>query len=197
MDVERKKNRKVLRNIHLENGKTQLNISNRISFLHSRRKLHLLGKKSSWKLEVCDGTASEWLINLDFVFFVCFLLSYVLLPVPPHIVQFDFGDDPINSGDIISVFCMVNKGDFPLKIKWTLNGHSLDQVDGITALQTNKRLSQLNIDSVQAHHSGKYVCSAKNPAGTVSYSAYLHVNGTYTLFPFPSFTETASFHIWR
>ncbi|XP_068899451.1 cell adhesion molecule Dscam1 isoform X43 [Tenebrio molitor] len=100
----------------------------------------------------------------------------VQVMVPPHIVQFDFGDDPINSGDIISVFCMVNKGDFPLEIKWTLNGHSLDQVDGITALQTNKRLSQLNIDSVQAHHSGKYVCSAKNPAGIVSYSAYLHVN---------------------
>ncbi|XP_063932444.1 cell adhesion molecule Dscam1 isoform X17 [Zophobas morio] len=100
----------------------------------------------------------------------------VQVMVPPQITHFDFGDEPINSGDTVSVFCIVNKGDFPINISWTLNTKPVDQIDGITTIRTSKRIVQLNIDSVHAEHSGKYVCSARNPAGLVEHSAYLHVN---------------------
>lgn len=43
---------------------------------------------------------------------------------------------------------------------------------------TMKRFSTLNIDYVQAEHRGQFTCTAKNPAGDASYSAYLNVNGT-------------------
>ncbi|XP_063932407.1 cell adhesion molecule Dscam1 isoform X12 [Zophobas morio] len=100
----------------------------------------------------------------------------VQVMVPPQIVHFDFGDEPVNSGDLVSVMCTVNKGDSPVEIKWFLNNASASTIHGVNVLRTNKRISQLSIDSVQADHSGEYTCSAKNPAGTVTYSAILHVN---------------------
>jgi hypothetical protein len=100
------------------------------------------------------------------------------LTVPPQIIPFDFTDDPVNSEDMSSLTCTVSKGDFPIAIVWTLNNRSVDTVQGISVMRTNKRISQLSIDSVQAEHAGEFTCSAKNPAGTAAYSAILHVNGT-------------------
>lgn len=73
--------------------------------------------------------------------------------------------------------CLVNKGDFPIEITWTLNGKSIENLMGLTIINANRRSSQLNIESVQAQHAGEYVCLAKNSAGTTHHSAYLHVNG--------------------
>lgn len=81
-----------------------------------------------------------------------------------------------------SVICTVNKGDFPLEISWFLNNASASTIQGLTTLRTNKRISQLSIDSVQAEHSGEFTCVAKNPAGMATYSAILHVNGTKLVF---------------
>lgn len=77
-----------------------------------------------------------------------------------------------------SIFCTVSKGDFPIEIGWLLNNRPVTDLDGISVMRTNKRISQLSIDSVQAHHCGDYVCIAKNKAGSTSYTATLHVNGT-------------------
>lgn len=104
------------------------------------------------------------------------------LTVPPQIIPFDFTDDPVNSEDMSSLTCTVSKGDFPIAIVWTLNNRSVDTVQGISVMRTNKRISQLSIDSVQAEHAGEFTCSAKNPAGTAAYSAILHVNGTTKIF---------------
>lgn len=136
---------------------------------------------------------TQLLVNGIFLFNFFFL---PFLPVPPQITHFDFGSDPINSGDMVSVFCIVNKGDFPLGIQWTLNGRSVDEIDGITVLRTSKRITQLNIESVQAEHSGKFVCSAENPAGKIENSAYLRVNGTKKFHFVPSFAKTPPFYFW-
>lgn len=79
---------------------------------------------------------------------------------------------------MVSVTCTISKGDMPVNITWTLNNVSVAQTHGITVMQTNKRISQLSIDSVQAEHSGEYICHAENVAGLSTYSAVLHVNGT-------------------
>lgn len=109
------------------------------------------------------------------------IIELIDFVVPPQIVPFDFGDEPINSGDVTSVLCTANKGDFPLKITWTLNGHSIDKFKGIAIFQNNKRSSQLSIDYVQAEHSGTFLCNVTNPAGTTSHEAVLLVNGIFCL----------------
>lgn len=109
----------------------------------------------------------------------CFPLTQSSVPlVLPQIIPFDFGEDQINSGDIVSLTCSVNKGDLPMEVTWSFNGRPISQVFGVTTNAVNKRLSTLSIDSVQAEHAGYYTCIAKNQAGSANYSAYLFVNGT-------------------
>lgn len=97
-----------------------------------------------------------------------------------------------------STTCSINKGDLPLNITWTLNGHAINDFDGVTISFVNKRLSALSIESVQAEHAGKYTCIATNAAGGTSYSADLNVNGT-ALFIFSNNSSTTSnptFRFW-
>ncbi|CAG9840567.1 unnamed protein product [Diabrotica balteata] len=104
--------------------------------------------------------------------------------VPPQIHPFNFGDEAINSGDLVTATCAVSKGDFPLKIRWTLNGKTVNKFEGVVAANTNKKVSQLTIESATAHHSGEYVCIAENNAGIVKHSAYLNVNVPPQILPF-------------
>lgn len=105
------------------------------------------------------------------------MFSSVAIAVPPQIIPFEFMDDPVNSGDMSSLTCTVNKGDFPIEIFWTLNGKKVESLNGISVSRTNKRISQLSIEAASAEHSGSYECVAKNAAGTTSHSTFLHVNG--------------------
>ncbi|KAK9880043.1 hypothetical protein WA026_008554 [Henosepilachna vigintioctopunctata] len=107
----------------------------------------------------------------------------VQVMVRPQIHPFDFGDESINSGDITMLTCMVTKGDFPMKIYWLFNNHTIDKSNGVTVMNTNKRASQLTIESVQAHHAGEYICVAENNAGLVKYAAYLNVNVVPQILP--------------
>lgn len=77
--------------------------------------------------------------------------------------------------------CAVIKGDLPIEIFWSLNGKSIETVDGINTIKTKQRVNQLSIDDVQAHHSGEYTCTARNRAGNTTFSAYLRVNGIFIL----------------
>ncbi|KPI92826.1 Down syndrome cell adhesion molecule-like protein CG42256 [Papilio xuthus] len=106
--------------------------------------------------------------------------------VPPQILPFEFGDEPANAGELASVTCAVNKGDQPLDISWTLNGHALRRNNdlGVTITNINKKTSILNIDSVNAIHRGLYYCVAKNAAGTANHSAVLEVNVPPQITPF-------------
>lgn len=92
-------------------------------------------------------------------------------------MPFEFGGEPINSGDMVIVSCAVTKGDLPLEISWLLNGKSVGDVIGITVDGSRKRVSQLTIESVSAEHAGEYTCLAKNKAGSTTFSATLNVNG--------------------
>ncbi|XP_025834465.1 Down syndrome cell adhesion molecule-like protein Dscam2 isoform X28 [Agrilus planipennis] len=100
----------------------------------------------------------------------------VQVMVQPQILPFDFGEDPINADDMVSVSCTVNKGDFPMNVTWMLNSQPVEMYQGVNIMKTNKRISQLSIDSVQYEHSGLYTCIASNLAGTSTHSAYLRVN---------------------
>lgn len=101
--------------------------------------------------------------------------------MPPQILPFDFGEEPVNSGDMAIVNCAATKGDVPIKISWSLNGNEIDGVNGISAIDTNKRVNQLSIENVQGYHAGTYTCTAENPVGAVSVSARLNVNGIILL----------------
>lgn len=116
--------------------------------------------------------------NLNVNGTTCFYFIFCFAPVQPQIVPFEFGEQPINSGDMVIVNCAVTKGDLPLKISWLLNGKPVGDVMGVSVDSTRKRVSQLNIDSVSAEHAGQYSCLAKNRAGSTTFSATLNVNGT-------------------
>lgn len=120
--------------------------------------------------------------DLVFLLFyiLCFELKFSftsLLTAPPQILPFDFGESSVNSGDMISATCTVNKGDFPINIEWTLNSKPLEVYSGIKTIRSNKRISILSIDAVSEENSGQYTCNASNVAGNVSYSTDLFVNG--------------------
>lgn len=77
------------------------------------------------------------------------------------------------------VNCAVIKGDYPLDIYWSLNGNNVEDIVGVTVVNTNKRVKQLTIENVKGHHAGVYTCTVKNKAGSVDYSAILNVNGSF------------------
>lgn len=79
---------------------------------------------------------------------------------------------------MVTIFCVVAKGDLPIGIKWTFKGEPLEHLQEANLVRTSKRVTQLTIDNVKDFHSGEYVCAAKNKAGVMKHSAYLRVNGT-------------------
>ncbi|XP_015172313.1 PREDICTED: Down syndrome cell adhesion molecule-like protein Dscam2 isoform X32 [Polistes dominula] len=101
----------------------------------------------------------------------------VQVMVAPQIGQISFGEEPVNAGDLVSVQCVVTKGDSPLEITWTFDGHPIDH-DRMDVIVSNsgKRVKQLTIESVAARHAGEYTCVASNVAGSTSHSAKLDVN---------------------
>lgn len=109
------------------------------------------------------------------------ICTYVVvrLIVSPQIAPISFGDEPVNAGDLVSVQCVVTKGDSPLEITWTFDSQPIrsDRMDVIVS-NSGKRVKQLTIESVAARHAGEYTCVASNAAGSTSHSAKLDVNGT-------------------
>lgn len=101
--------------------------------------------------------------------------------VPPQITPFDFGEDSINEGEGVSVQCSVSKGDYPLNISWTLNGHSIPSNNnyGILIHRASKRVSTLSIDNVQRDHVGNYTCIVNNLASSTIHATFLAINGIF------------------
>lgn len=93
-------------------------------------------------------------------------------------MQFSFGDEALNFGEMAGAQCMVTKGDLPLNIRWTLNSAPIiNGEEGFTLMRMNPRTSSLSINTLEAKHRGIYKCIANNKAGFTEYSAELHVNG--------------------
>ena len=101
----------------------------------------------------------------------------VLFTEPPEIVPFSFGEKAINQGEFAQLTCVVRKGDKPLSITWSLKGDIINSDPVMTTTMLGTQVSMLVISSVDYTHSGVYTCRAENPAGVVSYSAELLVNG--------------------
>lgn len=99
----------------------------------------------------------------------------------PHILPFDFGDDPINTEDFATLQCSVHKGDLPIEISWMHNNATANYEDGILVSKVGAKISTITIDSVQENHAGLYTCVAENRAGKTQYSAELFVNGKVTI----------------
>ncbi|XP_060529773.1 cell adhesion molecule Dscam2 isoform X27 [Cylas formicarius] len=100
----------------------------------------------------------------------------VQVMVPPQIIHFDFGDDPINAGESTSAICSINKGDLPVNISWLHKNISIGYIDGVLVTKVGTKASTVTIDSVQGHHAGVFTCVAENRAGSSYYSAKLNVN---------------------
>ena len=98
--------------------------------------------------------------------------------VPPDISPFSFSSDVVNEGIYAQVSCIVQSGDLPITITWSLKGDVISSEPGLMTAQIGQRASILSIDSVGYRHSGTYTCTARNEAGVASSSAELKVNGT-------------------
>lgn len=97
--------------------------------------------------------------------------------VKPKILPFSFGDDPVNFEDSASVTCLIVSGDLPVDIDWVFNDYPINSYSGINVVKGGKKASMLTIESVNGRHAGNYTCTAKNSAGSESYSTNLSVNG--------------------
>lgn len=75
----------------------------------------------------------------------------------------------------------MNKGDLPANFSWTLNGNKIFENNnlGIVIGSMSRKMSILNIDSVNGTHRGLYICHIENFAGQVNHSATLEVNGYF------------------
>ena len=113
---------------------------------------------------------------LDYIYSFCLIKDSFLLE-PPSIVPFSFGRDVVDSGEFAQLTCVVSKGDMPITITWSLKGQELNSGPSITTTMLGQRASILIISSVDYSHVGEYTCRATNPAGSVTYSAELRVNG--------------------
>ena len=69
------------------------------------------------------------------------------------------------------------QGDEPLSMKWSLHGQDLAPGPDLTTSQLGTHTSILMISGVNYRHTGSYTCTVSNPAGIVSHSAELKVNG--------------------
>ncbi|KAJ8895525.1 hypothetical protein PR048_000861 [Dryococelus australis] len=93
----------------------------------------------------------------------------------PRIVPFHF-DSPIFAGQATQVTCLVSEGDFPLDITWSFQGTELSSQMGISTNKIGKKASLLLIDPATSGHKGNYTCTVRNPAGTINFTASLHIH---------------------
>ncbi|GBP44660.1 Hemicentin-2 [Eumeta japonica] len=114
--------------------------------------------------------------------------------VPPQISPFEFGEEPANAGDTVSVQCVMNKGDLPANFSWSLNGRAIEPRNtlGVGIGTLSRKMSILNIDSVNGTHRGVYTCRVNNAAGFVEHTSLLEVNVLPQIHPFSFGDEPAN-----
>jgi hypothetical protein len=93
-----------------------------------------------------------------------------------------FGAEILNEGAFGQVSCIVAEGDEPLSISWSFHGSDITTDLGIITSQVGTRMTMLIIHSVGHRHRGNYTCIAQNPAGMVSQTVELKVNGKFIFF---------------
>ena len=98
-------------------------------------------------------------------FLIILLVLYFFLSVPPEIIRRP-QNISIDEGDTIILECEALGFPVP-QITWYLND---------SALLTNSSLVEI-VSARKTEHEGVYRCEAKNPAGIVTASALVTVNG--------------------
>ena len=83
----------------------------------------------------------------------------------------------MDSGEFAQLTCVVSKGDMPIQITWSLMGKDVNSGSSTSTTMLGQRASMLVINSVDYSNVGEYTCRATNPAGSVTYSTMLNVNG--------------------
>ncbi|KAK7578218.1 hypothetical protein V9T40_010423 [Parthenolecanium corni] len=99
-----------------------------------------------------------------------------LNPIASHTV--------LNVGERASLTCTVIKGDLPLTISWSKDGHPFKSKQHSTITQVDQFNSILVIDNVTPHHSGNYSCIARNPVAEEIIIQHLMVNVPPSIEPF-------------
>ncbi|XP_040165883.1 Down syndrome cell adhesion molecule-like protein Dscam2 isoform X33 [Anopheles arabiensis] len=99
----------------------------------------------------------------------------VQVMVGPSVFPFDFGDEPVDMMNTVSIQCVVSKGDTPIMIEWLFNGNRVTTNDGINIMKSGQKISILSIESVQSRHAGNYTCVARNNAGESQHTSELKV----------------------
>ncbi|RZF38602.1 hypothetical protein LSTR_LSTR010935 [Laodelphax striatellus] len=114
--------------------------------------------------------------------------------VMPRLLPFSFGDSPIYAGQTAHVACVVLDGDPPIDLAWSFHGNRTGDLSrlGITTTKVGAKSNMLIIEAASSNHRGNYSCTAKNPAGSVSYSTTLNVHVVPRILPF-SFGESPIF----
>lgn len=117
--------------------------------------------------------------SVDLNVFELFFAKSFPFTVPPQIMPFEFGEEPVNAQEMVLVTCTVTKGDLPLKIQWYFNGKFIKSGQIGVNLANTKRTSQLSIESVTHQNQGNYSCVVNNDAGNTNHTAQLYVNGIH------------------
>lgn len=115
-----------------------------------------------------------WSLNLLDVYKT---LKDVISSVLPRIDPFSFGESPIFAGESAQVNCFASQGDLPMEIVWSFNGEMDLSSFGVSTMSAGKRGKMLLIESVASVNRGQYNCTAKNLAGSTTFSAYLEIHG--------------------
>ena len=71
------------------------------------------------------------------------------------------------------------RGDPPITITWSAAGRDVSADPALVTAQLGGTASFLSIEAVAYRHEGEFTCTARNAAGSRSYTAALKVNGIY------------------
>ncbi|XP_063893545.1 cell adhesion molecule Dscam1 isoform X14 [Helicoverpa armigera] len=101
----------------------------------------------------------------------------VQVMVVPHIIPFEV-EESIFAGESVHLTCHVSKGDRPLQISWSFEGHEIPYHNnmGITTTKLGEKASVLSIPTAMGQHSGNYTCTASNRAGRAYHSVLVNIH---------------------
>lgn len=98
----------------------------------------------------------------------------------PLIIPISY-DENVYVGDAFNLFCQIPKGDKPIVIKWSFRGFDDSRGIQIVTNRVTDTTSVLSISNATAAHSGTYMCTATNSAGSATFSINMTVNGNQIL----------------
>jgi hypothetical protein len=102
-----------------------------------------------------------------------------VLSVLPKLGPFNVGEEPrLFFEDFFQLICSVLQGDSPFTFEWLFQNRSISN-NRDTSIESTKRSSTLNIESVTAKHTGSYTCKVHNHAGHASITTALIVRGWF------------------